>query len=41
MIVESLNIGLPKKEIFHGREIITGICKQPVTGPLHLEQVRL
>ncbi len=38
MIVESLNIGLPKKEIFHGREIITGICKQPVTGRLHLER---
>ena len=36
MVVESLNIGLPKKEIFHGREIITGICKQPVIGPLRL-----
>lgn len=36
MVVESLNTGLPKKEIFHGREIITGICKQPVTGPLRL-----
>ena len=38
MIVESLNIGLPKKEIFHGREIITGICKQPVSGPLRLSR---
>ena len=36
LVVESLNTGLPKKEIFHGREIITGICKQPVTGPLRL-----
>lgn len=36
MVVESLNIGLPRKEIFHGREIITGICKQPVSGPLLL-----
>ena len=34
--MESLNTGLPKKEIFYGREIITGICKQPVTGPLRL-----
>jgi MOSC domain-containing protein YiiM len=36
MVVESLNTGLPKKEIFNGKEIITGICKQPVTGPLRL-----
>ena len=36
MIVVSLNIGLPKKERFSVREIITGICKQPATGPLHL-----
>jgi len=36
MIVESLNIGLPKKENFYGKEIITGICKQPVAGSLHL-----
>jgi MOSC domain-containing protein YiiM len=36
MIVESLNIGLPKKEIFHGNEIITGICKRPVSASLHL-----
>lgn len=36
MIIESLNIGLPKKETFHGREMITGICKTPVSGPLNL-----
>jgi MOSC domain-containing protein YiiM len=36
MIVESLNIGLPRKEFFYGREIITGICKQPASGPLRL-----
>lgn len=36
MVVESLNIGLPKKEIFYGKEIITGIRKQPAAGPLHL-----
>lgn len=38
MIVEALNIGLPKKELFHDREILTGICKQPVTGPLILRK---
>ena len=36
MIVVSLNIGLPMKESFSGKEIITGICKQPATGPLQL-----
>src|SRR5574340_959767 len=36
MVVVSLNVGLPKKEIFHGREILTGMCKQPVAGPLVL-----
>ncbi len=37
MIVESLNIGLPKKEIFSGKEVITGICKKPASGPLKLK----
>jgi len=32
MIIESLNVGLPKKEIFQGKEIQTGMCKQPVSG---------
>jgi len=36
MIIVSLNTGLPRKESFSGQEIITGICKQPATGPLHL-----
>lgn len=34
--IESLNISLPKKEIFGGKEILTGICKTPVSGPLRL-----
>lgn len=37
-VVESLNIGLPKKEIFFGKEITTGISKLPVSGPLHLKK---
>lgn len=36
MIIESLNIGLPVKENFYGREITTGIRKQPVSGPVRL-----
>lgn len=38
-VVESLNIGLPKKEIFRGKEIITGICKNPVSEPQHLKKL--
>lgn len=37
-IVKYLNISLPKKEFFHGKEITTGICKQPVSGPLILSK---
>lgn len=36
MMVKALNIGLPKKELFHGKEFITGMCKKPVPGPLAL-----
>jgi MOSC domain-containing protein YiiM len=36
VIVKALNIGMPKKELFHGKEIVTGICKRPVPGPLAL-----
>jgi MOSC domain-containing protein YiiM len=35
-IVKSLNTGLPVKEVFHGREIMTGICKKPVDKPVRL-----
>lgn len=36
MRIQSLNIGLPAKETFFGKEVVTGICKRPVTGPLRL-----
>ena len=36
MIIESLNIGLPRREVFQGKELVTGICKQPVDGPIFL-----
>ena len=39
MIVKSLNIGLPKKEIFYGKEITTGICKQPVFQAVFLSKL--
>ena len=34
--IESLNVGLPRKEHFFGKEVLTGICKQPVTGSVNL-----
>ena len=39
MVVESLNIGVAKKEVFYGKEITTGICKRPVSVPLHLRKL--
>lgn len=39
MIVESLNIGLPKEETFHGKKVTTGISKKPVSGPIKLERL--
>jgi MOSC domain-containing protein YiiM len=38
MIIRSLNIGKPKEELFHGKEFLTGMCKQPVSGALVLSQ---
>ncbi|MDM8516695.1 hypothetical protein QUF76_10885 [Desulfobacterales bacterium HSG16] len=35
-VVKSLNIGMPKKEIFKNREITTGIAKTPITHSVHL-----
>jgi MOSC domain-containing protein YiiM len=32
MIIKSLNIGMPKQELFHGKEFLTGMCKHPVAG---------
>ena len=31
--IKVLSIGLPKKEVFQGKELTTGICKTPVAGP--------
>ena len=39
MVVESLNIGLPEKQIFHGKEITSGIVKMPVSRPVYLTKL--
>ena len=31
MKIKSLNIGMPRQEIFSGKKITTGLCKQPTT----------
>jgi MOSC domain-containing protein YiiM len=41
MIIQSLNIGLPAKETFFGKEATTGICKKPVRGRVHLGKTGL
>jgi len=38
LIIKALNIGLPKRESFFGKEYLTGICKLPVPGPVRLTQ---
>lgn len=39
MFIKSLNTGLPKRELFHGKEFMTGMCKKPVAGPLLLTKL--
>jgi MOSC domain-containing protein YiiM len=36
MIIESLNIGFPREENFHGKKIWTGMCKIPASGSIRL-----
>jgi MOSC domain-containing protein YiiM len=38
MLIKSLNIGKPKQEHFQGKEFLTGMCKQPVSGALALSR---
>lgn len=38
MLVKHLNIGLPKKELFQGKEFVTGICKKSATGRILLSK---
>ena len=41
MKLVSVNVGLPREVIWHGRPVITGIFKQPVTGPVALRKLNL
>jgi MOSC domain-containing protein YiiM len=38
MLIKSLNIGRPKQERFHGKDFLTGMCKQPVSGEVFLSK---
>lgn len=38
MIIESLNIGKPKQELFCGKTFLTGMRKQPVSGKIVLSR---
>jgi MOSC domain-containing protein YiiM len=38
MLIKSLNIGRPKPERFNGKEFLTGMCKQPVSGEVFLSK---
>ena len=41
MKLVSVNVGLPREVIWHGRPVITGIFKRPVTGPVALRKLNL
>jgi len=39
MKVLSLNVGLPRKLLFNGQTVTTGIFKDPVRGPIMLRKL--
>src|SRR5919199_1031427 len=41
MKVLSLNVGLPRKVLFNGQTVTTGIFKDPVKGPIMLRKLNL
>lgn len=41
MKIVSLNVGIPRKVPYGDREVLTGIFKSPVTGPLLLRRLNL
>ncbi len=41
MKLVSLNIGLPREVLWHGRTVVTGIFKQPVEGRVRLRKLNL
>ncbi|MEW9700555.1 MOSC domain-containing protein [Paenibacillus sp. SI8] len=41
MEIMSINVGLPKTMIYHGKELVTGIYKSPVSSSLYVSKVQL
>jgi MOSC domain-containing protein YiiM len=41
MKIISLNVGVPRRVLYHGREVTTGIFKSPVEGPRMLYRLNL
>jgi MOSC domain-containing protein YiiM len=41
MKIVSINVGVPRTVLWHDREVITGIFKKPVTGPVMLRRLNL
>jgi MOSC domain-containing protein YiiM len=41
MKVLSINVGLPRKVLFNGQTVTTGIFKDPVKGPIMLRKLNL
>ncbi|SRR6266542_2099330 len=41
MMLVSLNAGLPREVLWHGRRVVTGIFKQPVEGGVALRKLNL
>jgi MOSC domain-containing protein YiiM len=41
MKIVSINVGVPRTVLWHDREVITGIFKEPVTGPVMLRRLNL
>lgn len=39
--IVSLNVGLPREVIWHGRRVLTGIFKEPVEGRIALRKLNL
>ncbi len=39
--IVSVNVGLPRKLLWNGREVVTGICKEPVFGSVRIRKLGL
>ncbi|PYU02654.1 MAG: MOSC domain-containing protein, partial [Acidobacteria bacterium] len=41
MKITSLNVGMPREVLWHGRSVTTGIFKEPVAGRVALRKLNL